>query len=74
MANGKIFNSTSASMVEDGQVKLGGNPGWDTAPPYPWPADIPWLTAPSGDPGETDGSIEDFNLFKLYFKIRLTKV
>ena len=74
LANGKIFNATSANMVQDGQVRLAINPGWDTSPPYPWPADIPWLTAPSGDPGETDGNIEDFNLFKLYFKIRLTKV
>jgi hypothetical protein len=79
-ANGNPAQSDSlidfdfnVEQVGDGLYKIGVDGDWDNAPPYPWPAEIPW-PEPTGDPGRTGGSIEDFNIFKLYFKIRLEKL
>ena len=77
IANGAKVYGTGVTNVGDGlyELKIRRSTGakWDTNPPYPWPATIPWPQVP-GDPGETDGGIEDFDIFKLYFKIRFTKV
>jgi hypothetical protein len=77
-ANGAIKNSTNifpVDGIDGGLYHLWfTSPGWDGEPPYPWPATIPWPVPGAPDPGETDGSIEDTNIFKLYFKIRFTKV
>ena len=73
-ANGNPAHSTyNAEQVGDGIYRLPIDGDWDNTPPYPWPAEIPW-PEPTGDPGRTGGSIEDFNIFKLYFKIRLEKL